>query len=194
MNARGLSIKCPFVVRPKPKFDCPHHIYVSGPAGPDSDRVLDLATTLSGNALTRAFLPLPKDTPQAFFVSSEQDFAAAACIRMLNFGRCPGPHYAWTLTVLQAQKHAVTTNLVPFLMIGADVKWMAKTGVMLEVFQTSPRPLVVVGEKDCVVPSWMTRVDDVNFTALASDLSTMSTAEFGDTVLRSWMRDEWKPL
>ena len=194
MNARGLSIKCPFVVRPKPKLGCPHQIYVNSPAGSDSDRILDLATTLSRNALTRAFLPLPKDTPQAFFVNGEEPYAANVCVRLTTMTRTQGPQYSWIMTGSRAMAHSVTTNLVPFLMIGADVKWMARSGAMLDVFQSSPRPLVVVGDRDCVVPSWMTRVDDVNFSALEDGLTKFQMSMIGDTVLRSWMRDEWQPV
>ncbi len=193
-NARGLNIKCPFVVRPKPLFGCPHRFNLSSSYGDDGSHALKLATTLSRHALTRACLPFPKDTPSAFFVSSEgYDNATDAMmgITRINGGNLLKP--AWAVSPRKILAESTATNLVPYCIYGASVKWTAVNNRYLEPFRNSVRPLIILGDSDCVIPSWVTRVEDVDFAAMSKDLTQWETKGHGDHIIKAWMREEWTP-
>lgn len=189
-NARNLNVKCPFVVRPKPRAGCPHDFYLG--RAEDSSDYVDLINALDGNALTRAFLPFPKKEPQAFFVDAEYD---QEIYQLLGIGRTwyTSITSSWLATPTKLHNAGIASNLTPYVVNNVDVKWMAKNEHVLATMRNGSRPLVIVGHPDCVIPSWIKRVDDVNFAEVAKDVRKWG-GPLGDIVLKLFMKEEWKSI
>lgn len=62
---------------------------------------------------------------------------------------------------------------------------------MLRTFQHSPRPLVIVGEEDCVVPNWVQRIELTDYDKIRDELIELCAANVGDSIMRAYMRGEW---
>ena len=191
-NARGLSIKCPFVVRPKPRVGCPHRLSLNSRTSGAVD--LSFVNAIAGNALTRAFLPIPQE-PKAFFVEENSHVVSDVLFKLLDLSGAglssiTDPMF---MTPKDMLHRAGCSNIAPFVVTGMSVKWMAKSGELLNAFRNS-RTLIISGDPDCVLPSWIERVSNRDLLQMAPQLSETRSSRLrgdGEAALTQWMRQEW---
>lgn len=189
-NARDLKVKCPIKVTAPRGTVCPHAIDLG--VGEPGAGELQFVERIAADPLTSAFLPLP-GRKAFFFVTDEGErLQVLQDLFMLSSPQRGYTQPAWLLSPAESKNFPSTTNIMPFLIFGVKVKWLAREADMVETFRYGTRPLILVGDRDCVLPSWVERPS----TKLLDELKVKETEALnlkhaGAWTLRQFMRGEW---
>ena len=187
-NALGLPIKSPFIVKPLNHLRCPHLIPTVNPR-PDIDQWEPFKALYEQSPLVRAMSPC---TPGiSFFIDSQVPRLVPQLLSQMCSPTVPAVFPVPGLSPILIAKHLAITNLQPLILMGVTPKDTKDVTYIVEAAIDLPRPLVIIGRSDVVLPKAVIRNEE---SGLSEDdveiMAQMPWQTIGAAVVRHFMRKE----
>lgn len=183
-NARGLDIRCPIKVHAVRGGLVGHALLPD--IGSRGSFDAQLFGAMKEDTLLSSLLPVPNQQ-FSFIPQTRERVLKLFKLQRLCGGLSIGTSASY-LTKAQAKSAALGSNLLPYIIYDADVRWMANNDAMLSMFLGGYRSLIILGKEDIVLPFWVDRASPVALDNLV--IPDVDLRQQGAQILRAWMREE----
>lgn len=188
-NARRLNIKSGLKVHAYRGAGCPHAV-VLPLSGTLSDDASALLGALESDPVGKLLLPSPGKAGQIIYIDSSDvnNVHIQEAMALTSPSHVLPMKYAWMTNEADLKRESKLTNLQPFVVIDVNMRWMKQYGYKaISMFSLGTRPLILVGDRDVILPSEVKRRRGTIFKKIHK--AQRSLKEIGAYHLLNWMRN-----
>jgi len=203
VNATGHRERSPFHVRLEGgRQHCNHHVPLAAPVvwGPHWRHLMDLIH----DPMVRAMLPIPKDTPEALFLSTNwtpdrPDRRAGLPEQITALARLSSPLWPNIVRADLMKPDSImqglgSSNIQPILIYDAAPRHRSQLDELACLSRSQAARLIIIGEPGCVDLSSRDGAREIGTEVrriAPAEFSLLPWENIGATVVRKFMRGEW---
>lgn len=196
-NALGLRVRSDFRVVPRKANARCNHLFPLAALTTDIEHWETFLALVRSDHLTRAMLPIPRSVHGGYWLNQSELPAHDVGVYLAMLSQMSSPvssivHPIWAMEVRNIADELTLTNVQPLVLTGCTATHTNQLNKLNEVVPHVPRTLLVTGANDVIVPPNFTRISTTITEHPLEDLLVLPWSSLGATVVRRYMRGEWK--
>lgn len=173
---------------------CPHAIVPSLGLRNLPSRHWERFLTLIDDPLVQAMLPIPEDNGAVFLEQTGEGsmlMNALSCLERMSTPMYRSILPFWATNQRELKKYLRISNIHPVVLIGAELGDSARILKYLELAQSYPRKLIIVGSRDIALPSDVPRIETGLLKKISlAELISLPMEHIGGEIIKRYCRKQ----